>query len=73
VGTLRCDVCQSALRTYDDEPVVYLRITDVEQIACVLHDYVNMPDIWGDVVQRLEQACGRTVAQINATHGKPHP
>jgi len=64
VGVIRCTTCRLALRTAPDEPLVSLRQEDVEEIACLLVDYVDCPEVWADTIKRLEQACGRTVDQM---------
>ena len=66
VGAVRCAVCSSALRDGADQPVAIMRIDDLEEIACLLVDYVDCPQVWAPVVRRLEQATGRTVAQIKS-------
>jgi hypothetical protein len=45
-------------------PVVNILLSDVEEIACILKEYVDCPEVWGPTIQRLEQACGRTTEQI---------
>ena len=71
VGVQRCEVCQSVLRAKDGEPLVSIRISDVEEIACILEQYVDCPEVWGETIKRLEQACGRTVKQISEANSQP--
>lgn len=66
VGMERCLFCQSAIRNLADEPMVLVRTSDVEALACLLEQYIDLPDVWGHTVERLEHACGKTVEQINA-------
>jgi hypothetical protein len=71
VGIERCATCHTATRAADDEPVISIRVRDVEELVCLLEQYVDCPDVWADTITRLEQACGRTVAQIcEAEHAR---
>jgi hypothetical protein len=66
VGLERCRVCHQALRATDGEALVSIRLSDIEEIVCLLEQYVDCPEVWAATITRLEQACGRTVAQICA-------
>ena len=66
VGVERCSSCHAPLRNLGDAPVVSVLLADVEEIACILEQYVDCPEVWGDTIKRLEQAAGRTVAQMSA-------
>jgi hypothetical protein len=60
----RCLFCGGAVRGADGAPVVNILVSDVEEIACILKEYVDCPEVWGPTIQRLEQACGRTTEQM---------
>lgn len=65
VGADRCTHCGAVLR-HGGEPMVAIRRSDVEQIACILYEYVDCPEVWGETITRLERAVGRTVRQMKA-------
>jgi hypothetical protein len=63
----RCLFCGGAVRDGGGAPVVNILLSDVEEIACILKEYVDCPEVWGETIKRLEQACGRTTKQIQQT------
>jgi hypothetical protein len=64
-GVQRCEFCHAPIKAAGDYPLVTIRQSDAEEIACILEQYVDCPEVWGDTIKRLEQACGRTVRQMN--------
>lgn len=69
-GAIRCSTCLSELKTPDHEPLVMMRLSDVQNLACCLEEYVNCPEVWGETIKRLEQLCGQTTDQMRAALAK---
>lgn len=61
VGADRCTHCGAVLR-HGGEPMVAIRRADAEAMARILSGLLSR----GELVQRLEQAVGRTVRQMEA-------
>lgn len=60
----RCPMCDQMIRDAAGDRMVPVLLSDVEEIACILEQYVDCPEVWGDTIKRLEQAAGRTVKQM---------
>lgn len=80
VGIERCTVCSSALRTLADDPLVSLRLVDVEDMLLLLTDVLRKQsadlkasivaaDAWTSLIDRLEKVCGRTAGQLHIAKG----
>ena len=65
VRGLRCRSCGSLLRDGADDVMVYLTLEDVERVAKLLRRGVDAGR--DELITRLEQAAGRTVAQMKAS------
>ncbi len=66
IGAERCLTCKAQLLDPSGAPTVPILLSDVEEIACILHEFRHSPDMWAAMIVRLEQAAGRTVKQIFA-------
>ena len=63
VQTERCTQCGAALRTADDYRLVEIRRDDLERLIVY---YIDLPEECSDMIQRCEEALGRTVKQMKA-------
>ena len=69
IGATRCQSCGSVILDNAEEPMVSVRLADVEEVAWLLTDMLTQFDIepeqgWKDLIGRLEHAAGRPVAQM---------
>lgn len=62
----RCPMCDQMIRDASGARMVPILLSDVEELACILEQYVDCPEVWAETIKRLEQAAGRTVKQICA-------
>ena len=64
IGAERCLACHTLLRDPAGEARVPIRLVDVEELALFLEDYVECPEVWAPMIQRLEAAAGRRTSQM---------
>ncbi len=60
----RCEFCGSLLKTADDQRQVSIRVDDVEEMISLLVEYIDLPEVWDETIQRFERALGQTWPQI---------
>ena len=48
-----------------------VRVSDLEEVSCLLVEYVDAPEVWGETIRRFEQALGITTAQMRLKHQQP--
>ncbi len=65
IGMTRCLFCGLAKTWADGERVVVVSQNDVEEILCILVEYVDCPEFWGETIHRLEQALGYSYRQMS--------
>lgn len=69
---VRCETCRSALRQPGGKPLAYITVEDLESVISILVEYVDCPSVWAETIHRLEQAAGRTHAQMAAARREAH-
>ena len=65
IGADRCTHCGAVLR-HGGEPMVMIRRSDAEAMLRVFANFIVISETHFGLVQRLEQAVGRTVRQMEA-------